>query len=70
MYSWGFFDLTNMMYDESKYSKVQEIFNLCDAPDSNDIGELKAYLADSLGTMAMVNYPYPTNFTAPLPAWP
>lgn len=24
----------------------------------------------ALGTMAMVNYPYPTEFVAPLPAWP
>lgn len=27
-------------------------------------------LSDSLGTMAMVDYPYPTNFVEPLPAWP
>lgn len=27
-------------------------------------------LTDSLGTMAMVDYPYPTNFVEPLPAWP
>ena len=25
---------------------------------------------DDLGTMAMVNYPYATNFTADIPAWP
>jgi lysosomal Pro-X carboxypeptidase len=27
-------------------------------------------LSDSLGTMAMVNYPYATSFINPLPAWP
>lgn len=27
-------------------------------------------LESSLGTMAMVDYPYPTNFVEPLPAWP
>lgn len=27
-------------------------------------------LTDSLGTMAMVDYPYPTSFVEPLPAWP
>ena len=29
------------------------------------------YLANgALGTMAMVNYPYPTSFIEPMPAWP
>lgn len=28
------------------------------------------YIADSLGTMTMVNYPYPTDFIRPLPGWP
>ena len=31
---------------------------------------LIGYISDSIGTMAMVNYPYETNFVNPLPAWP
>jgi lysosomal Pro-X carboxypeptidase len=59
------------MYDSSKYAKIGEIFNMCAAPTQwTDIALLKAFLADNLGTMAMVNYPYETNFVAPLPAWP
>lgn len=34
LYSNGFFDLTNMKYDASKYAKVKDIFKLCDAPKS------------------------------------
>lgn len=30
----GFFDLTNLKYDASKYAKLQEIFNTCEAPKS------------------------------------
>ena len=36
----------------------------------NDVQMLIDYIADSLGTMAMVNYPYPTSFIRPLPGWP
>jgi lysosomal Pro-X carboxypeptidase len=70
-YSRGFYDLTNMMYDSTKYQKVKEIFNLCTVPkNASEINDLIGSLSDSIGTMAMVNYPYPTNFVNPLPAWP
>ena len=35
-----------------------------------EVESLISTLNDSLGTMAMVDYPYPTNFVEPLPAWP
>ena len=38
------------------------------SPDDVDL--LIATLSDGLGTMAMVNYPYPTTFVMNLPAWP
>jgi lysosomal Pro-X carboxypeptidase len=60
-----------LRYDSTKYSQIKEIFNLCDAPTKQeDVADLIATISDSLGTMAMVNYPYETNFVNPLPAWP
>jgi len=60
-----------MMYDHTKYQNVNDIFNLCDVPTHPDnITALINTLSDSLGTMAMVNYPYNTSFVMPLPAWP
>uniref|UniRef100_A0AC34QB69 Uncharacterized protein n=1 Tax=Panagrolaimus sp. JU765 TaxID=591449 RepID=A0AC34QB69_9BILA len=38
--------------------------------NTDDVKKLKAFLADTMKTMAMVDYPYPANFLAPLPAWP
>lgn len=70
-YSRGFYDLANMQFDSTKYDKIKTIFNLCNTPTkSSEITDLIGYLSDSLGTMAMVNYPYPTNFVNSLPAWP
>ncbi|VDM26872.1 unnamed protein product [Toxocara canis] len=35
-----------------------------------DVQFLKAFIRESFESMAMVNYPYPTEFLAPLPGWP
>lgn len=44
---------------------------MCKVPTkADDVEQLIAQLTDDLGTMAMVDYPYPTSFIEPLPAWP
>ncbi|KAK9497275.1 hypothetical protein O3M35_004623 [Rhynocoris fuscipes] len=37
---------------------------------ANDIKNLKDWLTDLYGNLAMINYPYEANFLAPLPAYP
>jgi len=71
LYHEGFTFLTNMKGDSQRYQKLKEIFNLCTVPTkASEIQALIETLSDSIGTMAMVNYPYPTNFINSLPAWP
>lgn len=68
---YGFFDLVNLKYDSQFYPTMEKHLNLCLAPGSaDDVQSIIEQLEDGLGTMAMVNYPYPTNFTANIPANP
>ena len=62
-----------LRYDALKWQELGTIFNLCEnstVTKSSDVDDLIGLLSDSIGTMAMVNYPYETNFVNPLPAWP
>lgn len=43
---------------------------MCEAVDAKAVESLIGSISDALGTMSMVNYPYPTSFVEPLPAWP
>ena len=54
-----------------QYQMISDIFTLCKVPkSSDDVWDLINALSDDIGSMVMVNYPYPTSFIAPLPAWP
>lgn len=62
-----------MKEDATKYAEINTIFNICansSIASAADVDGLIGLLSDSLGTMAMVNYPYATSFINPLPAWP
>ena len=48
--------------------RLTTIFKLCSPLKSAD--ELKNWLIDLYGNIAMVDYPYPTSFLADLPAFP
>ena len=67
-YKYGFYDLTSCVYDQFKWPKIQEIFGLCNVPTKpDDVNTLIGTVADGLGGMVQVNYPYATG---DLPAWP
>jgi len=67
----GFEQLANFKNQPDYYKQIAEIFNLCTVPTSSvEIDSLISTLNGALGTMAMVDYPYPTSFIEPLPAWP
>jgi len=66
------FDLLNDLASKPEtYQDIFDIFGLCSVPTSaNDVYNLSNTVNSALTSMAMVNYPYPTSFLAPLPAWP
>ena len=67
----GFAELADLRANKDAYGDIAEIFNLCAVPEGEiEVQSLIDTLSDSIGTMAMVNYPYPTSFVEPLPAWP
>ncbi len=47
---------------------LTEIFKLCKPLTKST--DLKAYISDIYGNIAMANYPYPSKFLSDLPAWP
>jgi lysosomal Pro-X carboxypeptidase len=50
---------------------ISSTFKLCSALETaSDLENFKAFLADTYVNFAMVDYPYPANFLANLPAWP
>ena len=67
----GFQQLADSADKSDTYQAINDIFGLCAVPTSSaEVNSLIGTIDGSLGTMAMVDYPYPTSFVEPLPAWP
>ena len=52
---------------------LNKIFNLCSdqlITNSTGVQALEQWMDTAYTYMAMLNYPYPTNFLENLPAWP
>nr|XP_039263867.1 lysosomal Pro-X carboxypeptidase-like [Styela clava] len=50
------------------FETLTKVFHLCKS--LKDVSSLEDWLSNAWSSLAMVNYPYPTNFLNPLPAWP
>lgn len=63
----------NVWFAEQGRSYLNSLFKLEEKSflqKSEDVNFLKAFIRESFESMAMVNYPYPSEFLAPLPGWP
>lgn len=65
------FNFQNIVQTAYGLSKLTEMFHLCKPLKSiDDVSTLKGWIVSALVYVAMVDYPYPSKFLAPLPAWP
>lgn len=65
------FNFQNIVQTAYGLSKLTEMFHLCKPLKSiDDVSTLKGWIVSALVYLAMVDYPYPSKFLAPLPAWP
>ena len=63
--------LQAMQNDKTKYEMLTKAFNTChNVTSAADVNALLNLAQGAYGSMAMVDYPYPTSFLAPLPAFP
>jgi lysosomal Pro-X carboxypeptidase len=67
----GFAALIANEDQKQNYAQIGTIFNMCRPPASSlEVQIINSYVNGALGSMAMVNYPYPTSFLNPMPEWP
>lgn len=67
----GFKTLVQQENDNSTYPILQSLFNTCTLPTSaHEVRVINTRVTLAITKLAVVNYPFATNFMAPLPAWP
>ncbi|XP_074601457.1 lysosomal Pro-X carboxypeptidase-like isoform X2 [Brevipalpus obovatus] len=49
---------------------LHDTFHLCQDLKASDLSTFVGWISDSFGTLAMIDYPNPADFLAPLPAFP
>jgi len=55
---------------QSGLDSLTKDFRLCQPLKQDRVEHLILWIENSFGNLAMMNYPYPTNFLAPLPGYP
>jgi len=60
--------IQNLSMSDTGRAALTEEYQLCSPLLPND--DLLGYTSDALADMAMLDYPYPTDYGIPLPAWP
>lgn len=69
---WGYLtDIRNTTARKGDWKELGTVFNTCaDIETVLDIDGLYFHLMNGYSYMAMTNYPYPSSFLNPMPAWP
>ncbi|XP_076288119.1 lysosomal Pro-X carboxypeptidase [Lasioglossum baleicum] len=63
--------INNVASSDAGKTWLSDNWKLCEPLKNNSqVKQLKDYLKDIYGNLAMMNYPYKANFLAPLPAYP
>uniref|UniRef100_T1JCH1 Lysosomal Pro-X carboxypeptidase n=1 Tax=Strigamia maritima TaxID=126957 RepID=T1JCH1_STRMM len=63
--------INNFNETDSGREFLTQTFHLCSPIKTNDdLLNLKNWLGETYSSLAMMNYPYPTDFMATLPGWP
>lgn len=66
--SWGV--INHLSTTRSGLQWLTEALHLCSPLTPRNISYLKEWLSETWVNLAMMNYPYESNFLQPLPAWP
>ncbi|XP_071949074.1 lysosomal Pro-X carboxypeptidase-like [Antedon mediterranea] len=63
--------INSLAKSDAGLSEITKQLRLCDKlKTQEDANSVKDWIKGTWFNLAMVNYPYPANFLAPLPAWP
>lgn len=65
----GFAD-TQSLANQGRYSEIGPLFHTCQEISPSNLEHLYGWVRNSYTSLAMMNYPYPTNLLAPLPGYP
>jgi len=66
----GGFSRIKRLAEQGSYDVITDTFKTCEQIDENNLPHLLEWIRNAFTDLAMMNYPYPTDFLAPLPGNP